>query len=150
MVKFFLNVSKEEQRQRFLKRIDDPERHWKFSAADVRERGHWDDYQDASAELSATSTEEAPWYVVPADYKWLTRICAGAVLADVLIRIDPHFPVVGPEALRDLAETGRELVAEAPEGAAPDPYAAEHDGHGSHRRGRNGHARRATTPKARA
>ena len=139
VVKIFLNLSKEEQRKRFLKRIDVPERNWKFSAADVRERRHWDDYQDAfSRMLSATSTEHAPWYVVPADRKWFARICAGAVLADALIRIDPQFPVVGPEALRDLAEAGRELVAEAPDGAAPDPYAAAHDGDGHH-----GHGRRA-------
>ena len=145
VVKLFLNLSKEEQRTRFLKRIDVPERNWKFSAADVRERRHWDDYQDAfSRMLSATSTEHAPWYVVPADRKWFARICAGAVLADALIDIDPHYPVVGSDALRDLAEAGRELRAEAPEGAAADPYAAEHDGHG-HRT--NGHARARTTAR---
>jgi hypothetical protein len=143
-VKLFLNLSKEEQRTRFLKRIDVPERNWKFSAADVRERRHWDDYQDAfSRMLSATSTEHAPWYVVPADRKWFARICAGAVLANALIEIDPHYPVVGSDSLRDLAEAGRELVAEAPEGAAPDPYAAKHDGHGHGHRG-HGHAQRRT------
>jgi PPK2 family polyphosphate:nucleotide phosphotransferase len=140
VVKLFLNLSKEEQRTRFLKRIDVPERNWKFSAADVRERRRWDDYQHAfSRMLSATSTEHAPWYVVPADRKWFARICAGAVLADALIGIDPHFPVVGPDARRDLAEAGRDLVAEAPEGAAPDPYAAKHDGHGHHGHGHHGH-----------
>ncbi|MBJ7452444.1 MAG: hypothetical protein JHC71_10215, partial [Blastococcus sp.] len=108
---------------------------------------HWDDYQDAfSRMLSATSTEHAPWYVVPADRKWFARICAGAVLADALIRIDPQFPVVGPEALRDLAEAGRELVAEAPDGAEPDPYAASHDGDGHHGHGHaRGRSARATT-----
>jgi PPK2 family polyphosphate:nucleotide phosphotransferase len=142
VVKLFLNLSKEEQRTRFLKRIDVPERNWKFSAADVRERRRWDDYQDAfSRMLSATSTEHAPWYVVPADRKWFARICAGAVLAHALIEIDPHYPVVGSDTLRDLAEAGRELVAEAPEGAAPDPYAAKHDGHGHGHRGHgHGHA----------
>jgi PPK2 family polyphosphate:nucleotide phosphotransferase len=140
VVKLFLNLSKEEQRTRFLKRIDVPERNWKFSAADVRERRRWDDYQDAfSRMLSATSTEHAPWYVVPADRKWFARICAGAVLAHALIEMDPHYPVVGSDTLRDLAEAGRELVAEAPDGAAPDPYAAKHDGHG-HGHRRHGHA----------
>lgn len=154
VVKLFLNLSKEEQRTRFLKRIDVPERNWKFSAADVRERRRWDDYQDAfSRMLSATSTEHAPWYVVPADRKWFARICAGAVLAHALIEIDPHFPVVGPDARRDLAAAGRDLVAEAPEGAAPDPWAAKHDGHGHHGHG-HGHAHHgvadATTTTARA
>ena len=78
VVKLFLNLSKEEQRIRFLKRIDVPERNWKFSAADARERRRWDDYQLAFSEmLSATSTKHAPWYVIPADHKWFARICAG-------------------------------------------------------------------------
>lgn len=77
VVKLFLNLSKEEQRIRFLKRIDVPERNWKFSAADVRERARWDDYQRAFSQmLSATSTEWAPWYVIPADHKWFARLCA--------------------------------------------------------------------------
>ena len=93
VVKLFLNLSKEEQRTRFLKRIDVPERNWKFSAADARERVRWDDYQDAfSRMLSATSTKHAPWYVIPADHKWFARICAGAVLAHTLIEIDPQYP----------------------------------------------------------
>ena len=138
VVKLFLNLSKEEQRIRFLKRIDVPERNWKFSAADVRERRRWDDYQAAfSRMLSATSTEHAPWYVVPADRKWFARICAGAVLAHALI--DDRPPVPGGRARRPCATSPgvkRELVAEAPEGAAPDPYAAEHDGHGTTGRAR--------------
>jgi PPK2 family polyphosphate:nucleotide phosphotransferase len=139
VVKLFLNLSKEEQRARFLKRIDVPERNWKFSAADARERRRWDDYQRAFSQmLSATSTEHAPWYVIPADHKWFARICAGAVLAHALIEIDPRFPVVGSEARRDLADARRELEAEAPEGAAADPYAAAHDGHDGHGHG-HGH-----------
>ncbi|MGY1663918.1 PPK2 family polyphosphate kinase [Geodermatophilus sp. SYSU D00705] len=133
VVKLFLNLSKEEQRVRFLKRIDVPERNWKFSAADARERQRWDDYQLAfSRMLSVTSTEWAPWYVVPADRKWFARICAGAVLAHTLIELDPHYPVVGEDVVRDLADVKRSLEAEAPSGAAPDPYAAAHDatGHG--------------------
>jgi PPK2 family polyphosphate:nucleotide phosphotransferase len=141
VLKLFLNLSKEEQRVRFLKRIDVPERNWKFSAADARERERWDDYQVAfSRMLSATSTEQAPWYVIPADRKWFARICAGAVLAQALIDIDPHFPTVGKDTRRGLAATKRALEAEAPAGVAPDPFAAAHDGHG--RRGHDGHRRR--------
>ena len=83
IVKFFLNVSKEEQKRRFFARIDDPAKNWKLSPADVKERGYWDDYQHAYEEmLRATSTAEAPWYVVPADRKWYSR----AVIADVIVK----------------------------------------------------------------
>jgi Polyphosphate kinase 2 (PPK2) len=99
LVKLFLNVSKEEQRIRFLKRIDRPEKNWKFSAADVRERRYWDQYQHAySAMLTHTSTEWAPWYVLPADHKWFTRICAAAVIVQTLIELDPQYPVPGEAA----------------------------------------------------
>ena len=95
IVKLFLNLSKEEQRTRFLRRIDLPDHNWKFSAADVKEREFWDDYQKAFSEmLSHTSTEWAPWYVIPADRKWFGRIGAGAVLVHALMEIDPRFPVV--------------------------------------------------------
>jgi PPK2 family polyphosphate:nucleotide phosphotransferase len=142
VVKLFLNLSKEEQRVRFLKRIDVPERNWKFSAADARERRRWDDYQLAFSQmLSATSTERAPWYVIPADRKWFARVCAGAVLAHTLIEIDPQFPTVDPDAVRELAAARRELEVEAPHGVAPDPFAAAHDGHGHHRTGGKGKAR---------
>jgi PPK2 family polyphosphate:nucleotide phosphotransferase len=81
IIKFFLNVSKDEQRQRFLDRLNDPAKHWKFSAADLRERKYWDDYQQAYEEmLNATSTERAPWYVIPADHKWFAR----AAIADII------------------------------------------------------------------
>ena len=127
VVKLFLNLSKEEQRTRFLKRIDLPEKNWKFSAADVRERAHWDEYQHAFSEmLSATSTHWAPWYVIPADRKWFARLCAGAVLAHTLIDIDPRFPTVSAEARGELLAVRRDLEKEAPKGAAQDPYAAEH------------------------
>ncbi|MGC5006769.1 polyphosphate kinase 2 family protein [Streptomyces sp. DT203] len=127
VVKIFLNLSKEEQRTRFLKRIDLPEKNWKFSAADVRERRRWDDYQDAFSEmLSATSTKWAPWYVVPADRKWFARICAAAVLAHALMDIDPQYPDVGEEARKDLLITKRDLEQEAPAGAPADPYASRH------------------------
>ena len=127
VVKLFLNLSKEEQRTRFLKRIDLPEKNWKFSAADVRERRRWDDYQKAFSEmLSATSTHWAPWYVIPADRKWFARICAAAVLAHTLIEIDPQYPVVSTDRRQQLQAVRGELEAEAPKGAAPDPYAAAH------------------------
>jgi PPK2 family polyphosphate:nucleotide phosphotransferase len=115
IVKLFLNLSKEEQRRRFLQRIDRPEKNWKFSAADVREREHWDEYQRAFSEmLSHTSTEWAPWYVIPADRKWFARVAVGAVLVDTLIRINPQYPEIGGEA-RDALEIARtELEAEAP------------------------------------
>ncbi|MFJ6836098.1 polyphosphate kinase 2 family protein [Streptomyces sp. NPDC091209] len=127
VVKIFLNLSKEEQRTRFMKRLDLPERNWKFSAADVRERRRWDEYQDAFSEmLSRTSTPWAPWYVVPADRKWFARISTAAVLAHTLMDIDPSYPVVGKEARKDLRAARRELEADAPEGAPADPYAAVH------------------------
>lgn len=125
VVKIFLNLSKEEQRTRFLKRIDLPEKNWKFSAADVRERRRWDDYQLAFSEmLSATSTKWAPWYVVPADRKWFARICAASVLAHTLMDIDPQYPTIGDEARKDLLSARRELEKEAPRGAQADPYAS--------------------------
>jgi PPK2 family polyphosphate:nucleotide phosphotransferase len=130
VVKLFLNLSKEEQRVRFLKRIDVPERNWKFSAADVRERRRWDDYQEVFSEmLSATSTEWAPWYVVPADRKWFARICAAAVLAHTLTEIDPQYPTVSDEVRTNLRVAREELEQEAPDGVAADPYLATRNGH---------------------
>ena len=127
VVKLFLNLSKEEQRTRFLKRIDLPEKNWKFSAADARERRRWDDYQKAFSQmLSATSTPWAPWYVIPADRKWFARICVGAVLAHTLMEIDPQYPQVGADAREDLLTAKRELEAQAPKGAPADPYAVAH------------------------
>lgn len=113
VAKVFLNLSKEEQRTRFLKRIDLPEKNWKFSAADVRERRHWDEYQRAFSEmLSATSTAWAPWYVVPADRKWFARICTAAILGHTLMDIDPRYPEVSEEARSDLLAARRELEQE--------------------------------------
>lgn len=124
VVKILLNLSKEEQRARFLKRIDLPEKNWKFSAADIHERRWWDDYQRAFSEmLSATSTEWAPWYVVPADRKWFARIATAAILAHTLIGIDPRYPAVSAHARRELLAAKHELESEAPKGARPDPYA---------------------------
>jgi len=129
IVKMFLNLSREQQRIRFLKRIDLPEKNWKFSAADARERERWDDYQVAFSQmLSATSTPWAPWYVIPADRKWFARLCAGAVLAHTLVEIDPQYPVVDPAARQQLLTVKAELEAQAPKGAAADPFAAKQAG----------------------
>src|SRR5579863_1777987 len=125
IVKIFLNLSKEEQRTRFFKRLDLPEKNWKFSAADVRERQRWDDYQQAFSEmLSATSTRWAPWYVIPADHKWFARLCAAAVLVHTLISIDPQYPEVNAEQREQLVLVKKELAAQAPGDAAADPFAA--------------------------
>ena len=113
IVKLFLNISREEQRRRFLKRIDRPDKNWKFSASDVAERTYWDDYQRAfSAMLTHTSTEQAPWWVIPADHKWFARIAVGAVIVSTLLEIDPQYPTVSPDARQELLEARAQLEAE--------------------------------------
>jgi PPK2 family polyphosphate:nucleotide phosphotransferase len=122
IVKLFLNLSKEEQRARLLRRIDLPDHNWKFSTADLAERGHWDEYQRAISEmLSHTSTEWAPWWVIPADRKWFARIAAASVLVNTLIEIDPRYPRVGPDQRETLLAVKRQLEAQAPGDAAADP-----------------------------
>jgi PPK2 family polyphosphate:nucleotide phosphotransferase len=117
LVKLFLNVSKEEQRRRFLSRIEETDKNWKFSAADAAERQYWDDYQDAFSDvLTHTSTEWAPWYVIPADRKWFARIAAAAVIADTLIGIDPQYPSIGGAAKAALKDAKRQLEAEVGRG----------------------------------
>ncbi|MFC7541149.1 hypothetical protein ACFQU2_19045 [Siccirubricoccus deserti] len=109
-MKFFLHVSKEEQRERFLKRIEEPEKHWKFSAGDVAERRHWNAYQDAYEKaIRATSTAQAPWYVVPADNKWFTRLVVAEALAVTLEGLDLHYPKVDEAALARLQAARAEL-----------------------------------------
>ncbi|HET6869340.1 MAG TPA: polyphosphate kinase 2 family protein [Solirubrobacteraceae bacterium] len=136
VVKLFLNLSREEQRLRFVRRIDLPDHNWKFSTADIRERERWDDYQKAFSEmLSHTSTEWAPWHVIPADRKWFARIGAGAVLVDALMEIDPRFPTVSKEQRQTLLEIRETLEKQAPPGAAqqeatPERPEAEHNGDG--------------------
>jgi PPK2 family polyphosphate:nucleotide phosphotransferase len=126
IVKLFLNLSREEQRKRFLQRIDLSEKNWKFSAADVTERSFWDEYQQAFSDmLTHTSTEWAPWHVIPADHKWFARIAVGAVLGHTLMEIDPQYPVVDPQERRALQQAGAALEAEAPKGAASDPFVQE-------------------------
>jgi PPK2 family polyphosphate:nucleotide phosphotransferase len=113
VVKVFLNLSKAEQAERFLGRIDQPQKNWKFSPDDVRERQCWDDYQTAfNAMLTHTSTPWAPWYVVPADHKWFTRLATAAVLVNALAEIDPQYPEVAPDVRREMAAARATLEAE--------------------------------------
>jgi len=101
--KFFLHVSKEEQRERFLARLDEPEKNWKFSVADVTERDHWDAYQEAYEDMiRTTATEHAPWYVVPANSKWFTRLVVAAAIIDTLEELDLRFPKVNEEKMKEL------------------------------------------------
>ena len=124
IVKLFLNLSKEEQRRRFLKRIDLAEKNWKFSPADARERAFWDDYQHAFSQmLSHTSTRWAPWHVIPADHKWFARIAVSAVIVQALVELDPQYPTVSDEDRRALQQAKADLEAEAPAGAPADPFA---------------------------
>jgi PPK2 family polyphosphate:nucleotide phosphotransferase len=126
IVKLFLNLSKEEQRLRFLRRIDLPDHNWKFSTADVTERERWDDYQKAFSEaLSHTSTDCAPWYVIPADRKWFARLGVGAVLVHALMELDPRYPSVTAEHRRELLEVRGRLEEQAPKGKARDAFAQQ-------------------------
>jgi PPK2 family polyphosphate:nucleotide phosphotransferase len=126
VVKLFLNLSKEEQRIRFLKRLDLSEKNWKFSEHDVKERERWDDYQAAFSQmLSHTSTSWAPWYVIPADHKWFARLAAAVVIASALIEIDPRYPKVSADAHERLTAARADLVAQAPDGAEADPFEAK-------------------------
>jgi PPK2 family polyphosphate:nucleotide phosphotransferase len=111
--KFFLHVSKKEQKKRFLARIDDPEKNWKFSIADARERGFWDEYAQAYEDMiRATATSYAPWYVVPADNKWFTRIVVAAAVIDTLGSLGLEFPEVGEQAKKELAKARAALAKE--------------------------------------
>ena len=111
--KFFLHVSKDEQKKRFLKRLEEPEKNWKFSCADVRERAHWDAYMTAYEEMiQNTASEEAPWYVVPANHKWFTRLVVAAAVIDTLLSLDLHYPKLSEEARQELKAARRELEAE--------------------------------------
>jgi PPK2 family polyphosphate:nucleotide phosphotransferase len=108
--KFFLHVSKAEQKRRFLERVDEPAKNWKFSATDVAERDHWKDYMDAYEDMvRRTSSPHAPWYVVPADNKWFTRLVVAAVLAETLESLGLTFPKIGP-AQRKVLDTARRAL----------------------------------------
>jgi PPK2 family polyphosphate:nucleotide phosphotransferase len=113
IVKFFLNVSKAEQKRRFLERLDTPEKNWKFSAADIAERGFWDDYMEAYEDmLSATSTPWAPWYVIPADHKFVTRALVARILAERIRELELEPPRVSAGQKAALAAAKKKLLAE--------------------------------------
>ena len=109
--KFFLNLSKKEQKQRFLARLEEPEKNWKFSAADIHERKYWDDYQDAYEDMIRnTASEEAPWYVVPADNKWFTRLVISTVLVDTLESLKLSYPKVDAQKRKELEAAKKILL----------------------------------------
>jgi PPK2 family polyphosphate:nucleotide phosphotransferase len=109
--KFFLHLSKKEQRRRFLERIENPEKNWKFSANDAKEREHWKAYMEAYEDMiQHTATKDAPWYVVPADHKWFTRVVVAAVVIDTLTSLKLAYPQVGSDRLKELAEAKRVLL----------------------------------------
>jgi polyphosphate kinase 2 (PPK2 family) len=105
VLKFFLNVSREEQKRRFMERLDEPGKNWKFSSSDVRERGYWKDYQAAYEDaIRATATPHAPWYVVPADNKWYLRLVVVAAIVQALEEMDLTYPRVGKVQKQELAK----------------------------------------------
>jgi PPK2 family polyphosphate:nucleotide phosphotransferase len=113
VIKFFLNVSKKEQKERFLERIDNPEKNWKFQVSDIAEREHWDEYMNAYEKaISETSTDESPWYVIPADKKWFTRITISTIIRDTLNGLKLEFPVLPKEEMDKLQEAKRLLAKE--------------------------------------
>jgi len=113
VLKFFLHVSKKEQQKRFLERIDLPEKNWKFSANDAKERGFWREYMEAYEDaIRNTATKDSPWYVVPADNKWFTRIIVAAAIIDTLAGLDLCYPEVSDEKRKELASTKRALERE--------------------------------------
>ena len=113
ILKFFLHVSRKEQKRRFLERLDQPEKNWKFSAADVRERAHWSSYMKAYEEaIQATAAKHAPWYVVPADNKWFTRLVVAAAVVDALEALDLEFPGVSDAQRKELALARVQLAKE--------------------------------------
>jgi PPK2 family polyphosphate:nucleotide phosphotransferase len=111
--KFFLNVSKKEQKRRFLDRLQKPEKNWKFSAADLRERERWDDYMDAYEDMMAhTATPHAPWFVIPADHKWFTRLAVAAAVVDTLEDLDLSYPAVDRQKRKELQAARKMLLQE--------------------------------------
>jgi PPK2 family polyphosphate:nucleotide phosphotransferase len=115
VLKFFLHLSKDEQRKRFLKRLKDPKKHWKFAPADLTERGFWDDYMQAFEKaLCCTSTKWAPWYVIPADHKWVSRALVARIVINTLESLDLRYPEVTKEQRATIAEAKKQLEAEEP------------------------------------
>jgi PPK2 family polyphosphate:nucleotide phosphotransferase len=114
IIKFFLNVSKDEQKERFLKRIDDPDKNWKFSAADIYERKFWDDYMDAYEKaIKETATNDCPWYILPADKKWFTRIAISTIILDTLKGLNLTYPILPKEEKEKLEEAKKTLIADS-------------------------------------
>ena len=112
VLKFFLHVSKKEQQKRFLERLDNPDKNWKFSINDAKERGFWDNYMEAYQEtIRETATQNSPWYVVPADNKWFTRVVVAAAIIDTLDSLKLSYPKVSDAKRKELAETKRALLA---------------------------------------
>ncbi len=113
ILKFFLHVSREEQKKRFMERLDNPEKNWKFSAADVRERKFWDSYMHAFEEaIRATASKQAPWYVVPADHKWFTRLLVAAAIVEAVEKLELTYPKVDAEKKKALVAARADLVGE--------------------------------------
>jgi PPK2 family polyphosphate:nucleotide phosphotransferase len=113
VLKFFLNLSRKEQKKRFMKRLDNPDRNWKFSASDVRERRYWDDYMNAYEEaIRATAKPRAPWYVAPADNKWFARLVVAAAIVEAVESLDLAYPKVDEAAKKELAAARIELEGE--------------------------------------
>ena len=118
IMKFFLNVSKKEQKKRFLERIDDKSKNWKFSLGDLKERGHWDNYQKAYEEaISATSTDSAPWFIIPADDKWYARLAIASVIYRQFEKLKFSYPVVSEAQREELQRAKKQLMAEGDGGA---------------------------------
>ena len=114
ILKFFLHLSREEQLRRFLARLDHPEKNWKFSLADVRERAYWKKYQKAYEEaIRSTATRRAPWYVVPADHKWFARLVVAAAIVEQLESLNLAYPIIDKEKRRELAAAKEELLGES-------------------------------------
>ena len=112
ILKFFLHVSKDEQKKRFLERVEQPEKNWKFSANDVKERAHWADYMKAYEEtIRATATEDSPWFVVPADNKWFTRVVVASAIIDALAKLDLKYPRLTAAQRKELATAKETLLA---------------------------------------
>lgn len=113
ILKFFLNVSKKEQKKRFLERIEDSSKNWKFSGADLKERTHWDEYQKAYEDaITATSTKYAPWYIIPADDKWFARLAIASIIHRAFSKLDMNYPVVTEAQKADLQKAKAQLLAE--------------------------------------
>ena len=113
ILKFYLHLSPEEQKKRFLARLDRPEKHWKFSAADIRERGFWSDYMHAFEEaIRATATQHAPWFIVPADNKWFTRLVVAAAIVEAVENLDLSYPKVDALKKKELSSARAALASE--------------------------------------